>query len=195
MIPSTDFEKYADIFFWDYTRKDNVVYNFKCLETLCILNISSDLKRYVCKPIIILLASILECVFFDFLTRTQGHTKEKIPNVSAEDVASIKNTELPRSFLNFSELMKKYEFLGEENLSIYSELRNLVNVRNRIHIQNLKKNEPIHEDNLWDISLVKHFGKLFKEIFLHICKNYPRAQAWGKPYEVLPDFPEPWNTL
>lgn len=56
---------------------DNVDHNFTIIQHL--LDTGSLM---IFKPVIILTASIIECILYDFLTRIQEHSYEKVENLS-----------------------------------------------------------------------------------------------------------------
>ena len=188
----TDFSEYSKVFFWNFKRMDNVNYNFKIIEYLIS---SSTQNPLLIKPIIILLVSIIECILYDFLCRVQEHKQEKISNISEEDIQKIKDSQLPNKLGNFCEICKKYEFIGDKQQSIYDKICSFSNIRNRIHIQNSKRDHPLDEEDLWDLNLLKSCGSLFKEICIYMCNNYSRPEHISGEIPKEIDFPEPWNLI
>ena len=96
-----------------------------------------------------LTVSILECVLYDFLTRVQEHSNEKIANLSDEEIFLIKDKELPNALSNYIDLCKKHKIFSSVN-NIHKEMYDLCDYRNRVHIQNLKKKTPDKEYLLWN---------------------------------------------
>lgn len=196
----SDFQIYFSRFFWDFRRKDNVIYNFEIVKALILASISykpDKHREHFYKPIFIIMMSIIECILYDFLIRIPGATQEGVPNLNQTDIDLIKDTNIPNKLVSLIEICKKYELLAKRNDPIYESIRTFANIRNRIHIQNVKGEKPPHEVDLWTTSLVKGCGNLLKDICLIMCDKYPRPEhihlelAVPRPIS----FPEPWDLL
>ena len=68
-----DFADYTNIFFWDFKRIDNVNYNYEIVEKFYKVKKENNNSKYFNKPIILLLASIIECILYDFVKRVNEH--------------------------------------------------------------------------------------------------------------------------
>lgn len=187
------FEDYCKVIFWDFKRMDNVVYNFDIITTLIDDASNSKNPHHHYKPLIILMMGIIECTLFDFLTRTKEIRYEKI-NLTEDEKALIRNKEIPDKLKSYIDICKKHAFLGVKEGG-YKTLYKYADIRNRVHIQNIKKTSPIRDWNLWnDVTKVKTCGNLFKSIFKYLCLNYPRGnQNMSEP--DFKNFPTPWEKL
>lgn len=65
---------------------DNVNYNFQIIETLFKMKMNSDGNPQLNKPIILILAGIIECILYDFVRRVTEHRKELIPGLDNENI-------------------------------------------------------------------------------------------------------------
>jgi len=199
----SDFKIYSSRFFSCFKRMDNVNYNFDLAKHLILASISykpddDDYQReYFYKPAIIIMISIVECILYDFLIKIQTHTYEGVPNLTQKDLDSIREINIPNVLASFNEICKKHELLGKKNDPIYEIIRLFSNIRNRIHIQNTKREKPFDEFDLWTIPLVKECGKLLKDICGIMCDKYPRPKHMHVTYAIPRDvsFPEPWRNI
>ncbi|MFI4957388.1 MAG: hypothetical protein ACHQAX_09310 [Gammaproteobacteria bacterium] len=188
-----DFKKFSENIFWDFKRSDNVEYNFEIILSLTSLCSSDRQKSHLLfKPICIMIASILECTMYDFLTRVQGHTKEKIPLLDDESIKRIKDIDLPNPFSAYNELFRKHRLLGDNN-QIYDDIDRMIETRNRVHIQNIKEQFPKDEGELWSLKLVLFFGDTLKSVYEYLSMQHSRPRENLKAENYL--FPEPWKRL
>jgi len=184
----SDFEEYLKYFFWGFKRMDNAVYNYRIIESLVLSN--SDL---MVKPIVILTISIVECILYDFLTRVQQHVNEKVVSLTDDEIESIKGKELPNALNNYIELCKKYQIFTND---INDELCRFCEIRNRVHIQNVKGYWPPDESFLWNKKLGIEAGELLRSIILNLSENYPRPSSFHcSPEITIEAFPFPWDKL
>lgn len=189
----TSFAEYAEVIFWDFKRRDNVVYNFVIVESLIHAAKKTPHEHYFYKPIFIVLTSIIECTLYDFLCKVHEHRYERVPNITKDDIQAVQNMELPNKLTNFTDICRKHKFLGSSP-QIYEALRGTAKIRNRIHIQNGKYYLPLEETNLWNADLVKGCGALLRDIFKIMVEKYPRPESFHRnPF--FTHFPTPWDTL
>lgn len=186
----TNFKGYLECFFWDFKRMDNVDHNFTIIQH--ILNTNSLM---VFKPVIVLTASIIECILYDFLTRIQEHSREKIVNLSTNEIALIKNKELPNAFYNYIQLYKKHSIFNNCE-GLYAKMEKICEMRNRIHIQNLKQQPPVKEYEIWNKKNAIETGEVLRCIVLYLAKNHPRPDHFHDAPDISEDkFPFPWDNL
>jgi len=188
-----EFHDYCAVIFWNFERKNNVDYNFEIINSLIDSACKSQDARFYYKPIFILMMSIIECALYDFLCRIKQERYEGI-NLSKKEKSIIRKKDLPKQLKNYVDICKKHVLLGDPNPNIYDELYKYLEVRNRIHIQNLKQSRPVKELDLWDQSKIKSCGRLLEYIFLFICEKYPRPSNFHDNPD-LKSFPTPWNRL
>lgn len=185
------FEDYTKVFFWSYSRMDNVNYNFDVLNALAEASRKGPLPHLFYKPMFIIMTSIIECTIYDFLKKIHQHKHEKIPNIDAEDITHLQNIKLPNKLYNFTSICRKYELLGSDP-ALYNRIHDMVEIRNRIHIQN-ERGIPREED-LWDLPLIQSCGDLFLKIFTIMCLEYPRPGSYHQS-PPMKHFPRPWDML
>lgn len=185
------FQDYTKVFFWSYSRMDNVNYNFDVLTALAEASRNAPLPHLFYKPMFILMTSIIECTIYDFLKKVHQHKHEKVPHIDEEDVMHLQNIKLPNKLYNFTSICRKYELLGSGH-EIYDSIHEMVEIRNRIHIQN-ERGIPREED-LWDLPLIQACGDLFLRIFTIMCMTYPRPGSYHKS-PPMKNFPRPWESL
>lgn len=188
-----DFHDYCEVIFWNFERKNNVVYNFNLIEFLIEDAKKSKYQSYYYKPIIVIIMSIIECSLYDFLWRVKQAKIEGI-HVTTKQKNAIESTNISNALQSYLDICKKQEILGEKSSDIYARLQKHIEYRNRIHIQNRKRYSPSKEQKLWTKSKVINTGNLLREIFTYICKKYPRPDKFhSSPNLNL--FPAPWNNL
>ncbi len=189
------FNNFSSVIFWDFKRKDNVNYNFEITQRLIENAIKSKDKKYYYKPIYLLLAAIIECTLYDFLKKINEHRYEQVPNLSLKEISAIQDMSVPNKFSCFNKICEKHSFLGADK-TIYKRIERTAEIRNRIHIQNVKISTPRDESKLWTASIVKDCGRLLKEIFEIMCERYPRPDSFhDDPTITISDFPTPWEKL
>ncbi|MBS0289756.1 MAG: hypothetical protein JSS07_06960 [Proteobacteria bacterium] len=184
-------DKYSEVIFWNFMRKNNAVYNFEVVQLLLFASKSQKNKKLFYKPIYILLASIIECILYDFLKRIKEHRSEKIVKLNKSDIKIIKDKQLINKLQRIINIYEKHALLGA-NSKIYSELYNLANIRNRVHIQNEHLQNPHDENKLWSLKLIRSAGELLKYIYCYLGVNYPRPERFHSSPD-FDEFPEPWK--
>jgi preprotein translocase subunit SecA len=186
-----ELDKYSEVFFWSFTRKNNVNYNFEVVQALFFASKNQKDKKLFYKPIYILLMSIIECTLYDFLRRIREHRSENIVKLNKSDVKIIKDKKLENKLMKMVNICEKHQLLGMDS-QIYFDLKTLADLRNRVHIQNEKLKDPQDEKKLWTLKLVGTAGELFKYLYRYIGVNYPRPERFHSSpnFDV---FPAPWK--
>ena len=179
--------KIENNFIWDFCISDNIFYNFQTLQLLYKYCETGNKLLY--KPIIIILASIIEAVFFDFFQRINNYVDEYLPNLSEEEIGYIQNKESNR-FSAYAEVFKKKKVFGS-NSEYYSNLEKLIKLRNRIHIQNEKGERPEKEKNVFSSRNKKLAEKIIEYTLKFMSQNYYRPKYLE---EHLKDFELPWTS-
>lgn len=189
----SDFHDYCEVIFWDFERKNNVVYNFNAIEFLIVDAIKSKFPSYYYKPLTLMLMSIIECALYDFLWRVKQAKIEGV-SVTNNQKKEIESITIPNMLQNYLNICKKRKLLGTESSDIYERLQQHIEYRNRVHIQNRKNYSPRNESKLWTSHKVITTGNLLRDIFIYLCKKYPRPSSFhSNPNLNL--FPTPWNNL
>lgn len=188
----TKFHDYCSVIFWDFNRMDNVEYNFTIIGNLIRDSANSKNKSSYYKPLTILIVGIIECVLYDFLCRVKQERHEGI-NLSKEEKDILRDKKWPDKFKCYIDICKKHNLLGNK-VKLYDSLHDYAKIRNRVHIQNINKYEPDKEPRLWNNKTVRLSGELLHEVFLHLCKKFPRPDKFhNNPNLDL--FPTPWNNF
>src|SRR5258708_20379948 len=135
-IESRPFSEYADLFFWDFKRMDNVNYNFQILVMLCKSKKEKRNNQHFNKSILLQIVSIIECILYDLIRRIDEHSHEKIPFLDPTAISQTKSKVLDEFNAIISHI-KKHNYLDmPKGGKLYDELEILRLLRNRIHIQN-----------------------------------------------------------
>lgn len=192
-------------FIWDFKVGDNVAHNFKTLYFLYKKkDESSDNQKYLLnKPIIIIIVSIIEGIFYDLVCRLDVATNHFPEIINQEKREKIKNKIerekewfLRKDFLTgkdekykriknykISELIRifyEYEILGEKTGNIYKHLEDASYLRNRIHIFNWFGNFEIDEDKVFSESRLEKIEFLIMEILDIMEEKYNRPFQSGQ---------------
>ncbi len=82
-------------FIWNFSHGDNIIYNLEVLAVLydAFNSSSSSDQRRLCKPITIILVSIVESVIYDLFLRIKESKSEipsSIPKKMIDDILTIK---------------------------------------------------------------------------------------------------------
>src|SRR5260221_2157791 len=80
-------------FIWEFKNGDNIIYNFEILWALYESRLHTDRAELFNKPIIISIASIIECILDDFVQRIQQRTRDPLPNITPQIVHDFKYRE------------------------------------------------------------------------------------------------------
>lgn len=188
-MTTKDFSEFTAIFFWDFKRMDNVNYNFKIVEILFKLK-NSELN----KPIILLLAAIIECILYDFVRRVTEHSGETISIIDESVVDDTRNKTCDQ-FEPLIAHVRKHNLLQhnllEEN-NPYETLDYVRKLRNRIHIQNRNQQLDKDERNIWTNQDVLKASNSLEKICGVLCGSYPRP---NRKFISMTSFPRPWHNL
>lgn len=132
-------------FIGDFKLGDNIVSNFSCLKVLYELKAPDSFC--VKKPIVIIIASIAEAVLYDFYARMRGFTREGVDTVPDSVLEDVRSKHIDE-FAKYIDHAKSKKLLGEGE-AIYDDLHTLRKLRNRIHIQNTKRQFAPHEGSVF----------------------------------------------
>ena len=180
-------------FIYTFKIGDKIVQNFKLLH---LLYQYLEKEKYneninlLYKAIILILVSIAEASLADFFQRTKGPYTDEKPYEKLEEIKKYfakKGKEDER----FAEIIKDCQRLNLfecSSFDIYSSLKKLKDVRNKIHIQDVK--EWKNEDEIFTES-VKEEAEKTVEYVLRYLSNFPRGD---KKYECCQNFSLPWES-
>ena len=83
----------TNAFMWNFVTGDNIIYNYETMWSLYEAMSNEPKayrKQYYWKPITLLIASIIECIFHDFNNRVQQRVRDPLPNITTEVVEDFK---------------------------------------------------------------------------------------------------------
>lgn len=166
---------------------DNISYNCRVLCTLYRLRAAGDAqtKRHLQKLITILNVSIIDAVLHDFYSRVRTHTREGVANVAAAVIAEWRGTAIDR-LERFITQAKKHDLFGQPD-DFYDDLHTLRKLRNRIHIQNEKKDfEPDDYQAFTEARMVLS-EKAVEKVLTHMAAHHARV------HDYVADFQLPWD--
>ncbi|PIQ09528.1 MAG: hypothetical protein COW71_06200 [Ignavibacteriales bacterium CG18_big_fil_WC_8_21_14_2_50_31_20] len=170
---------------------DNIIHNLKILKFLYTTesNCTAEEKLLLYKPIIVTIASICEAILYDFYVRINDNTKEGISNLTKIIIDRIRSKKIDE-FEKYIVSARKNELFGFKDLLFYTELDDLRKLRNRIHIQNRKKDfEPD------EIVAFNYERKITAERILEQMMK-TMAGKYSRPYSVtgyVENFILPWD--
>jgi hypothetical protein len=121
-------------FIGEFKTGDNIVHNLGILEVLYRLYSASSQadKRLLCKPIVLLLVSIIDAVLHDFHTRVRDFTKEGVQNLAASSIERIRRMKKKEQFEKYIDSANEYGLLEPKGSAFYTQLHELRKLRNRI---------------------------------------------------------------
>lgn len=177
-------------FIWNFSHGDNIIYN---LEVLAVLydtfnSSSSSDQRRLCKPITIILVSIVESVIYDLFLRIK-ESKSEIPSSIPKEMIDDILTKNYNDFSKVLDLCDKYNIFEFKNKKVYEGIHKLRKLRNRIHIQNEKNYSPKKEYSAFTLES-KKLAEIVCEYFLKFCyKKFQRSEE----YHYVNNFQCPWD--
>jgi hypothetical protein len=163
-------------FIGDFKVGDNIVANGRALCRLSATNENNTFNKLM----VVQAGSIVEAALDQIIYRAKNHTKEGVPNIPADELKKIRDTEIER-FNNIIQAMKTYKLLDGLGGTIYDDLHRLRKLRNRVHIQFDDKPEQLGRDDYhafsdkevaWSLSLCIR-------VLRHLRQRFPRPEALG----------------
>jgi hypothetical protein len=138
-------------FMGNFKLGDNIVHNLNVLGLLYRVYAAenNEGKRLLCKPIILLLVSIIEGVLFDLHDRIKFFTIEGVKNIPLSVTQHIRLSRID-DLEKYIASAKKQNLFDEVDKQFYAHLDDLRRLRNRIHIQNVKKDFEPDEFNAFN---------------------------------------------
>ena len=170
---------------------DNINYNLNCLRELYEAQRASPAqkKHLFCKPITLILVSIIEALLHDLFFRIVNYTNEGIKNIAAETLKKIRNKKIDQLEAYVSSA-KKYNLLDAIGTGLYQHLDSLRKLRNRIHIQNTKNYHPRDENRAFTMAQQRIAEEVLERMLKLSSEKYQRPDhAQG----FVDDFELPWD--
>ena len=178
-------------FVGEFKTGDNINYNLNCLKALYAAqnSVSPPEARLFCKPITIILVSIIEALLHDLFFRIKKHTSEGVPNIATQVLDDVRSKTLDQ-LKTYIAAAKKHDLLGVFGPDLYEKLDELRQVRNRVHIQNVKKQLDPEEDQVFTSGRQESTEELLERVLKHISGKYKRPEHIQG---VVDDFELPWE--
>jgi len=187
-------------FIWEFKKGDNIVYNFQILWILYESRLQSNEQHLFNKPIIISIASIIECILDDFVQRIQQRTRDPLPNITSEIIHDFKYREKD-GVLEFNKLesvalylkqAEKHNLFDQPKI-FYENLWLLKNARDRVHIQNRYGKLEANEDRVFSDARLKLSEEILEIVIDKMVSKFPRSSS-PTPQDINL-FPFPWKLL
>ena len=175
-------------FIGDFKLGDNIAHNLEILDLLYFGYNEADAhqKRLLCKPIIILLISIIEAILHDLHMRINLFTLEGVQNISASVAQAVRLKKID-DFEKYIASAKKRDFFDEADKGFYGELDELRRLRNRIHIQNEKNDFEPNEYTAFREARKLQAERALEKVMRTMARKYAREHDYVKAFEL------PWN--
>jgi hypothetical protein len=177
-------------FIGDFKTGDNVNCNIATLELLYEYStIGYSQRRYLRKPITIIIVSIIEAVLHDFHMRAKFFTREGVASLADQVIDHIRGRQ-QEDFEKYIASARKHDLLNSPNGGLYQTLDELRRLRNRVHIQNAGRDfEP--DETLAFSEERKILGEQALEYTCKIMSaNHARSPQVGG---YVQDFRFPWS--
>lgn len=183
--------KIAANFIGDFKLGDNINFNLKVLFLLYkyFEEGNEQEKNLLCKPITIILISIIEAILHDLHYRIKVFTLEGVPYLAEEIICYIRGKKIDE-LEKYISSARKHNMLKSNDASIYEQLDNLRKLRNRIHIQNTKKNFEPNDDIAFSKNRKIIAEKILENILITLNSEYPRKINVSS---YVNDFELPWT--
>lgn len=176
-------------FIGSFKLGDNINHNLGILRFLySIFDKENDHnKRLLCKPIIIIMASIIEAILHDFHNRIKSYTKEGVSSLTTEVIDYIRRKNIDE-LEKYIESAKKHDLFDEKDTKFYGALQGLRKLRNRIHIQNRKNSYEPDEYIAFNEKRKIITEKLLEKTIKTMNERHPRTFSG-----FVEDFELPWK--
>lgn len=178
-------------FFGRFKTGDNINYNLDILSYLYELYDSpgNDRRGLLLKPIITTNIFIIEAILFDFHERVKKNIHEGTEGLSDETLKYIRSKQLYR-FEHLIASSKKHGLFGAEDTDFYANLDMLRRARNRIHIQDEKRDLASDEADVFT-GYVKVLSEKSLEIIIKLMnKEYSRSERLSR---YVNEMVFPWS--
>lgn len=183
-------------FIGEFKSGDNIVYNLSILEALYDAYDSTPSRKrvFLTKPIVLQIACVVEAVLVDLALRMLLNTREGVDSLPPATLVKVrKQVEKSRDRLTFRRLIS---ILAKSNVfnedpSFYARLVELSKLRNRVHISNRTRMEPLNEGVLFRDHVKVNAERLCEELVRKMVTDFSR----GKYFTYVEPFRFPWDAL
>lgn len=174
-------------FIWSFKKGDNVVYNFRILRSLYEAQSRAGMgeKGLLNKPIVVIIVAIIECLLADFIDRVKEHRREKVPNLTDDQIHAIRYRRKGGSLVerqmgaltHFIDEIQKHNLFGVDTDDLYQAMHYFRRVRNRIHIQNSGSTElPENEYAVFTNANLMAAQRLLQSVIETMFRKYFRLR-------------------
>jgi hypothetical protein len=167
---------------------DNINFNLEILAVLYDGYANLQDGKKLIKPIVLLNTAIIEAVLFDFVVNRLKRPYRS--EILFENISSILKDVNLKKFEHYITQIEKYDLFELKDTNFYNAIRSLSKKRNRIHIQNDKRDEPLDESNIFNDKLKILSEKVLEKILFAMSNKYPRRNEYHK---YVKDFILPWD--
>ena len=183
--------KVSSCFIGSFKLGDNINHNLRVLSLLYDYQsqCSPNQKTLLCKPIIILLASICEAVLSDLHMRIRMYTIEGVQNIAQSVLDYVRSKKIDE-FDKYIASARKHDFFDANDTDFYEVLDSLRKLRNRIHIQNTKGHFEPDEKKAFNYSRQIDAEKALEKVMKTMTAKYSRDSSVSG---YVDDFELPWN--
>jgi hypothetical protein len=176
-------------FIGNFKLGDNVCYNLDIISVLYNRfegSKPSD-RLLLCKPIVLILASIVEAVLYDFHKRVRTFTVEGVKNLALDAVNHIRLASID-DFAKYIDSARKQRLFGDADMTFYERMHDLRKLRNRIHIQNENTYAPRDESDAFDIEAKVLAEQVVEKTIRVLASNFARD------HDYVAEFRLPWSS-
>jgi hypothetical protein len=181
-------------FFNDFKIYQNVKYNLNVLEELYSVYNQEDYHRklFLRKPITVTEVSIIEALLYDFLARVRKNTSEGVQGLDEEILCKIRASNYNLHQLGaLITLAEESDLFDESDSKFYFRLKELSHLRNRLHIQNIWKNQPLVEREAFTARRLLSAERCLEKVATTLSAKHPRPE-YIRAY-LITDLHFPWD--
>jgi hypothetical protein len=177
-------------FITNFKIGDNIHHNLEVLKSLYASEelLPEKRKKYLEKPITVILVCICEAIIFDFIERSKILTREGIIGLPEASLIELRQSNT-WNFEKKINLFNRLNILQTNNEHVYEYLEKLSWLRNRMHIQNEKNRFEADEIKAFKKSRRVEAEKMLELLMKKISKLYPRPKQM---HGYVKDFELPW---
>ena len=178
-------------FIGEFKTGDNINHNLSSLKILYDVqkSLSPSESPLLCKPITITLVSIIEALLHDLIFRMQNHTTEGVRNIAKSVLSDVRSKKLDK-LATYIDCARKHDLLSASGTDLYAQLHELRKVRNRIHIQNVKRELPLDEKDVFTPECQCVAEEMVETIIKHVSVKHYRPAGVR---EYVQNFEIPWK--
>jgi hypothetical protein len=176
-------------FVGNFKTGDNINHNLQVLALLYqhFEQETPQNKRLLCKPIVISLVSIIDAVLYDLHYRIREFKNEGVRNIlnrSRDDIRNVKKMERLEATIVSA---RKHGLIEPAGDAFYDTLQALRELRNRVHIQNIKRHFPPNEGDAFTEARKLDAEKSVEKTLKIMARKYARD------HDFVAAFQLPWN--